>query len=124
VPASGIIVQLANKTKIVEITTLDFIKGQLVTRTIRAAELIAGGIEKFVEDTPRTPTEPVHTIDTAGLVSSEAYQALIVDDLVKTMFPLGYPGHGRKCAEIALFLVTDRGKWITGQAFNVDGGTV
>jgi hypothetical protein len=88
-PASGIIVQLANKTKIVEITTLDFIKGQLVTRTIRAAELIAGGVEKFVEDTPRTPTEPVHTIDTAGLVSSEAYQSLIVDDFAKSIYTMG-----------------------------------
>jgi NAD(P)-dependent dehydrogenase (short-subunit alcohol dehydrogenase family) len=77
-----------------------------------------------VEDTPRTPTEPVHTIDTAGLVSSEAYQALIVDDFAKSIYTMSYPGHGRKCAEIALFLVTDRGKWITGQAFNVDGGTV
>ena len=58
-PASGIVVRLADKTKVVEITALDFIKGPLVVRTIQAAELIQGGIEKFVEDTPRTPTEPV-----------------------------------------------------------------
>ena len=43
---------------------------------------------------------------------------------VKTMIPLGYPGDGTECAEIVLFLVTDHGKWITGQAINVDGGTV
>jgi len=43
---------------------------------------------------------------------------------VKTMIPLGYPGDGGECAEIILFLVTDHGKWITGQAINVDGGTV
>ncbi len=43
---------------------------------------------------------------------------------VKTMIPLGYPGDGSECAEIVLFLVTDHGKWITGQALNVDGGTV
>ena len=43
---------------------------------------------------------------------------------VKTMIPLGYPGDGTECAEMVLFLVGDRGKWITGQAINVDGGTV
>jgi 3-oxoacyl-[acyl-carrier protein] reductase/meso-butanediol dehydrogenase/(S,S)-butanediol dehydrogenase/diacetyl reductase len=43
---------------------------------------------------------------------------------VKTMIPLGYPGDGSECAEMVLFLVTDHGKWITGQALNVDGGTV
>ncbi|MGH7986925.1 MAG: SDR family NAD(P)-dependent oxidoreductase [Candidatus Binataceae bacterium] len=46
------------------------------------------------------------------------------DELVKTFIPLGYPGDGGECAEIVLFLVTDRGKWITGQAINVDGGSV
>jgi NAD(P)-dependent dehydrogenase (short-subunit alcohol dehydrogenase family) len=40
------------------------------------------------------------------------------------MIPLGYPGDGSECAEMVLFLVTDHGKWITGQALNVDGGTV
>jgi 3-oxoacyl-[acyl-carrier protein] reductase/meso-butanediol dehydrogenase/(S,S)-butanediol dehydrogenase/diacetyl reductase len=45
-------------------------------------------------------------------------------NFVKTMIPLGYPGDGSECAEMVLFLVTDRGKWITGQAINVDGGTV
>lgn len=43
---------------------------------------------------------------------------------VKTMIPLGYPGDGSECAEAVLFLVSERGKWITGQAINVDGGTV
>jgi len=44
-------------------------------------------------------------------------------NLVKTI-PLGYPGDGTECAEMILFLVSDRGKWITGQAINVDGGSV
>jgi 3-oxoacyl-[acyl-carrier protein] reductase/meso-butanediol dehydrogenase/(S,S)-butanediol dehydrogenase/diacetyl reductase len=43
---------------------------------------------------------------------------------VKTFIPLGYPGDGSECAELVRFLVTDRGKWITGQAINIDGGTV
>ncbi|MGH7837165.1 MAG: SDR family NAD(P)-dependent oxidoreductase [Candidatus Binataceae bacterium] len=45
-------------------------------------------------------------------------------NFVKTMIPLGYAGDGSECAETVLFLVTDHGKWITGQAINVDGGTV
>jgi hypothetical protein len=88
-PASGVIVQLADKTRVVEITTLDFIQGQLVTRTIRAAELIEGGLEKFVEDVPRVPTDPVHTIDTSGLVAGEAYHALIVDDFARSIYTMG-----------------------------------
>ena len=43
---------------------------------------------------------------------------------VKSFIPLGYPGDGTECAELIRFLVTDRGKWITGQAINIDGGTV
>ena len=44
--------------------------------------------------------------------------------VVKERIPLGYAGDGTECAEMTLFLVSDRGKWITGQAINVDGGTV
>jgi 3-oxoacyl-[acyl-carrier protein] reductase len=45
-------------------------------------------------------------------------------NFIKCHVPLGYPGDGSECSEFVLFLVTDRGKWITGQAINVDGGTV
>jgi len=44
-------------------------------------------------------------------------------NFIKTMIPLGYPGDGSECAEMVLFLVSERGKWITGQAINVDGGS-
>jgi 3-oxoacyl-[acyl-carrier protein] reductase/meso-butanediol dehydrogenase/(S,S)-butanediol dehydrogenase/diacetyl reductase len=44
-------------------------------------------------------------------------------NFIKTMIPLGYPGDGSECAEMVLFLVSDRGKWITGQAINIDGGS-
>jgi 3-oxoacyl-[acyl-carrier protein] reductase/meso-butanediol dehydrogenase/(S,S)-butanediol dehydrogenase/diacetyl reductase len=44
-------------------------------------------------------------------------------NFVKIMIPLGYPGDGSECAEFVLFLVSERGKWITGQAINVDGGS-
>jgi 3-oxoacyl-[acyl-carrier protein] reductase/meso-butanediol dehydrogenase/(S,S)-butanediol dehydrogenase/diacetyl reductase len=45
-------------------------------------------------------------------------------NFVMTMITLGYPGDGSECAEFVLFLVSERGKWITGQAINVDGGSV
>ena len=38
--------------------------------------------------------------------------------------PLGRAGDGSECAEMALFLVSERGAWVTGQAINVDGGHV
>jgi len=36
---------------------------------------------------------------------------------------LGYAGDGSEIAEFAYFLCSEGGKWITGQAVNVDGGT-
>ncbi len=45
-------------------------------------------------------------------------------NFVKSFIPLGYAGDGSECAEFVLFLVSERGKWITGQAINVDGGSV
>jgi len=44
--------------------------------------------------------------------------------LIKNMIPLGYAGDGNEVAELCLFLASERGKWITGQAINIDGGTV
>lgn len=46
------------------------------------------------------------------------------DRYVQATIPLGYPGDGGEIAEMVLFLASDRGKWITGQAINVDGGAV
>ena len=43
---------------------------------------------------------------------------------VKRAIPLGRAGDGSECAEMVLFLVSERGAWITGQAINVDGGQV
>jgi 3-oxoacyl-[acyl-carrier protein] reductase len=46
------------------------------------------------------------------------------EKFIKSFVPLGYAGDGTECADLVLFLVTDRGKWITGQAINIDGGSV
>ena len=38
--------------------------------------------------------------------------------------PLGRAGQGRDIADAVLFLCSDEGAWVTGQAWNIDGGTV
>ncbi len=45
------------------------------------------------------------------------------DNMLK-MIPLGRPGYGEDIAHMVVFLCSDQGNWITGQAYNVDGGTV
>lgn len=45
------------------------------------------------------------------------------DSFVQTRVPLGFAGEGQDIAEFVRFLVSDKGRWITGQAINVDGGT-
>jgi 3-oxoacyl-[acyl-carrier protein] reductase/meso-butanediol dehydrogenase/(S,S)-butanediol dehydrogenase/diacetyl reductase len=46
------------------------------------------------------------------------------DDIVQQMVPLGRAGSGADIAHIVVYLCSDEGSWVTGQAWNVDGGTV
>lgn len=46
------------------------------------------------------------------------------DRLVREMVPLGRPDDGTQVAELTLFLVSERAKWITGQTMMADGGRV
>jgi len=43
---------------------------------------------------------------------------------VKTMIPLGRAGTGEDIAGTVVYLCSDEGSWVTGQSWNVDGGTV
>jgi NAD(P)-dependent dehydrogenase (short-subunit alcohol dehydrogenase family) len=45
-------------------------------------------------------------------------------NFVKTMIPLGRPGTGDDIAYAVVYLCSDQGAWVTGQSWNVDGGTV
>ena len=45
------------------------------------------------------------------------------DNMLK-MIPLGRPGYGEDIASMTVYLCSEQGHWITGQAYNVDGGTV
>jgi 3-oxoacyl-[acyl-carrier protein] reductase len=46
------------------------------------------------------------------------------ESVIKEMVPLGRPGTGEDIAHIVVYLCSDEGSWVTGQAWNVDGGTV
>jgi len=44
--------------------------------------------------------------------------------LVEDLIPLGRAGTGEDVAAAVVYLCSDQGSWVTGQAWNVDGGTV
>jgi len=46
------------------------------------------------------------------------------NELIQTRIPLGRAGAGEDIANIVVYLCSDQGSWVTGQAWNVDGGTV
>ena len=46
------------------------------------------------------------------------------DQFVQTLIPLGRAGTGDDIAATVMYLCSDQGAWVTGQAWNVDGGTV
>jgi NAD(P)-dependent dehydrogenase (short-subunit alcohol dehydrogenase family) len=46
------------------------------------------------------------------------------ESVIKGMVPLGRPGTGEDIAHIVVYLCSEEGSWVTGQAWNVDGGTV
>ena len=46
------------------------------------------------------------------------------DNMVEQMIPAGRAGTGNDIAWATVFLCSEQGAWITGQSYNVDGGTV
>ncbi len=46
------------------------------------------------------------------------------NNMVKQMIPVGRAGTGDDIAWATVFLCSEQGAWITGQSYNVDGGTV
>jgi 3-oxoacyl-[acyl-carrier protein] reductase/meso-butanediol dehydrogenase/(S,S)-butanediol dehydrogenase/diacetyl reductase len=43
---------------------------------------------------------------------------------VRDLVPLGRAGTGADIAAAVVYLCSDEGAWVTGQAWNVDGGTM
>jgi 3-oxoacyl-[acyl-carrier protein] reductase len=62
-----------------------------------------------------------------GLVDTSRMDDLGRGDLwnetVKVMVPLGRAGTGDDIAHAIVYLCSDEGSWVTGQSWNVDGGT-
>ncbi len=48
----------------------------------------------------------------------------IWNETIKAMVPLGRAGTGEEIAHAVVYLCSDEGAWVTGQAWNIDGGTV
>ena len=48
----------------------------------------------------------------------------IWEETIRTLVPLGRAGTGEDIAHIVVYLCSDEGSWVTGQSWNVDGGTV
>jgi 3-oxoacyl-[acyl-carrier protein] reductase len=46
------------------------------------------------------------------------------DEVIRTLVPMGRAGTGEDIAHIVVYLCSDEGSWVTGQSWNVDGGTV
>ena len=46
------------------------------------------------------------------------------EQFVRDFIPLGRPGTGEDVAHAVVYLCSDEGAWVTGQAWNVDGGSV
>ena len=59
-------------------------------------------------------------IDTSRL--DDMRQAGRYEQIVDANIPLGRAGSGLDIAAMAVFLCSDQGSWISGQAWNVDGG--
>jgi 3-oxoacyl-[acyl-carrier protein] reductase len=63
-----------------------------------------------------------------GLVDTSRMDDLGRGDLwnetVKVMVPLGRAGTGDDIAHAVVYLCSDEGAWVTGQSWNIDGGTV
>jgi 3-oxoacyl-[acyl-carrier protein] reductase len=46
------------------------------------------------------------------------------ESFIDTRIPMGRAGTGEDIAHTVLYLCSDQGSWVTGQSWNVDGGTV
>jgi NAD(P)-dependent dehydrogenase (short-subunit alcohol dehydrogenase family) len=73
----------------------------------------------------RVNTVTPGTVTTSG---GDAIRKTLTDamgappEAIYATIPLGCPGHPSEVAEVVALLVSDRGQWITGHNYFVDGG--
>ena len=96
---------------------------ELLSRYFEIARMVIGRyggvVEKFIGDagmagwgTPTATEEDAERAVRAAL------------DLIDAVVPLGRAGTGEDIAASVVYLCSDQGAWVTGQSWNVDGGTV
>lgn len=69
---------------------------------------------------PGTVNTPLFKQNVSDVLSDE--QKAEYKNLIKTIYPLGHIGNPEDIGDIAVFLASQKAKWITGAIFNVDGG--
>lgn len=69
---------------------------------------------------PGTVNTPLFKQNVSDALSDE--QKAEYKNLIKTIYPLGRIGNPEDIGDIAVFLASQKAKWITGAIFNVDGG--
>jgi 3-oxoacyl-[acyl-carrier protein] reductase len=80
-----------------------------MAREVAAANVRVNAVCPGIVDTSR--------MDDLG--RDERWRQYVADHI-----PLGRPGDGIDIAATVVYLCSDQGAWVTGQAWNVDGGTV
>ncbi len=61
-------------------------------------------------------------LDNKIVETSDAYSAML--EKAEKRYPLGKIGHPGDIAEMVLFLLSDKSKWVTGSIITVDGGVM
>ena len=74
----------------------------------------------FVE-TPAAHGMILRLAESRGIDQRAARQAIV--DMIGGI-PLGRPGRPEEVAELAAFLASDRGAWVHGADYVIDGGTL
>ena len=87
------------------------------------------GPDQFLYVLLPPPGCPDLTVDAS--FTWEHYQSMddlgrgeVWEQVIQELIPMGRAGTGEDIAHIVVYLCSDEGSWVTGQSWNVDGGTV
>ncbi|NOZ68121.1 MAG: SDR family oxidoreductase [Deferribacteres bacterium] len=122
-----------NRGSVINISSY-FSRRMLPGRPSTAYSLTKGAIESFTKslafelgkDNIRVNAIAPGTVDTPlvrsnlGKLNEEGRQRL--QEMIKTIYPLGRIGTPDDIGGIAVFLASDQAGWVTGAVFNIDGG--
>jgi len=112
------------------ITNISSIAGKLLAANTAAYSASKAGLQALTaamarEVAPngiRVNALCVGIVDTSRL--DDVPRGQVWDDMIRRQVPLGRAGTGVDIANMVIFLASDAGSWVTGQSYNIDGGTV